>query len=300
MNCPRCQEQNPAGYRFCQSCGVRLAHACSSCGTAVPTGARFCGACGAKSPSLEVPRFTSPKAYTPQHLAEHILTARAALEGERKQVSVLFADVKGTMELLAERDPEESGPLIYPVLELMAEAVHRYGGTVSQMMNDGILALFGAPLALEDHAVRACYSAVRMRDAVRRYSDRLRGSHGLDMKIRVGINSGEVLVRSIGTDLQMDYTAVGQTTHLAARMEQIAPGGTIRITADTLRLAEGYVAVTPLGPVPVKGLNAPVDVFELTEALGEHARFQVSARRGLSRFVGRAKEMETLEGALAE
>ncbi len=239
-------------------------------------------------------------AYTPPHPAEHILTSTAALEGERKQVTVLFADLKGSMELIAEQDPEEAGPLLDPVFELMMEAVHRYQGTVNQVMSDGIMALFGAPLALEDHAVRACYAALRMRDAVRRYSDTLRGSRGVEVQIRVGVNSGEVLVRSIGSDLHMDYTAVGQTTHLAARMEQLAPPGSIRITADTLRLAEGYVTVTTLGLVPVKGLTAPIEVHELTGAVGAHARFQVSSRRGLSRFVGRAQEMETLVVALGE
>jgi class 3 adenylate cyclase/tetratricopeptide (TPR) repeat protein len=267
----------------------------------MPADAKFCGSCGAKTSShQDARRFASPEAYTPRHIAEHILTSRTALEGERKQVTVLFADLKGSMELLAERDPEEAGPLLDPVLELMMEAVHRYEGTVNQVMSDGIMALFGAPLALEDHAVRACYAALRMRDAVRRYSDALRGSHGVEVQIRVGINSGEVLVRSIRNDLHMDYTAVGQTTHLAARMEQLAPPGSIRITAEALGLAEGYVTVSTLGLVPVKGLSAPIEVYELTGAVGAHARFQVSARRGLSRFVGRTKEMETLGAALGE
>ncbi|HYB43153.1 MAG TPA: AAA family ATPase, partial [Candidatus Methylomirabilis sp.] len=266
----------------------------------MPAAARFCPSCGAPASDLETSRFPSPTAYTPRHLAEHILTSRSSLAGERKQVTVLFADLKGSMELLAERDPEEAGPLLDPVLELMMEAVHHYEGTVNQKMSDGIMALFGAPLALEDHAVRACYAALRMRDAVRRYSDGLRTSHGVEVQIRVGVNSGEVLVRSIGNDLHMDYTAVGQTTHLAARMEQLAPPGTIRLTGDTLRLAEGYIAVTGLGLVPVKGLSAPVEVYELAGAVTAHARFQVAARRGLSRFVGRAQEMGTLEMALGE
>jgi len=300
VKCPRCREENSSGSRFCQSCGVRLAQACATCGAAVPVGAAFCGSCGAKAAGQAAPRFASPEAYTPRHLAEYILTSRTVLEGERKQVTVLFADVKGSMELLAERDPEEAGPLLDPVLELMMEAVHRYEGTVNQVMSDGIMALFGAPLALEDHAIRACYAALRMRDAVRRYSNVLRRSHGVEVQIRVGVNSGDVLVRSIGSDLHMDYTAVGQTTHLAARMEQLAPPGSIRVTADTLGLAEGYVTVNALGLVPVKGLGAPVEVYELTGAVGAHARFQVSARRGLSRFVGRAQEMDVLGVALGE
>ena len=226
--------------------------------------------------------------------------SKAALEGERKHVTVLFADLKGSMELLADRDAEEARTILDPVLERMMDAVHHYEGTVSQVMGDGLMALFGAPLAHEDHAVRACYAALRMQEVVRHYSDELRGSHGVEVQIRVGVNSGEVLVRSIGNDLQMNYTAVGQTTHLAARMEELAPPGSIRITADTLRLAEGYVTVSTLGLVPVKGLSAPVEVYELTGAVGAHARFQVSARRGLSRFVGRAQEMETLRAALGE
>ena len=300
MNCPRCREDNPPGSRFCQRCGVRLATPCATCGASVHAGARFCGSCGAKAPDPGAARFAAPEAYTPRHLAEQILTSRAVLEGERKQVTVLFADLKGSMELLAERDPEEVGPLLDPVLELMTEAVHRYEGTVNQIMNDGIMALFGAPLALEDHAVRACYAALRMREAARRYSDELRGAHGVEVQIRVGINSGEVLVRSISNDLHMDYTAVGQTTHLAARMEQLAPPGSIRVTADTLRLAEGYVTVSSLGRVPVKGLAEPVEVYDLTGAVGAHARFQVSARRGLSRFVGRAGELDVLTLALGQ
>src|SRR5262245_23730100 len=300
MHCPRCREANPVGSRFCQSCGIRLTQVCRSCGAALPANARFCSSCGAKAADQEAPRFTPPEAYTPRHIVEHILTSKAALEGERKQVTVLFADLKGSMELLAERDPEEAGPLLEPVLELMMEAIHRYEGMVNQKMSDGIMALFGAPLALEDHAVRACYAALRMRDDVRRYSHELRRMHGVEVQIRVGVNSGEVLVRSISTDLHMDYTAVGQTTHLAARMEQLSPPGSIRITADTLALAEGYVTVTALGPVPVKGLGAPVEIYELSGAVGAHARFQVSARRGLSRFVGRSQEIEALGDALGE
>jgi class 3 adenylate cyclase len=206
----------------------------------------------------------SPDSYTPKHLAEKILTSKAALEGERKQVTVLFADLKGSMELLADRDPEEARKILDPVLERMMEAVHNYEGTVNQVMGDGIMALFGAPLAHEDHAVRGCYAALRMQETVRRYAEEARRAHGVELQIRVGLNSGEVVVRSIGSDLRMDYTAVGQTTHLAARMEQLAPPGSVRLTPETLRLAEGYVAVRSLGPIPVKGLSDPVEIFELT------------------------------------
>src|SRR6266446_3274155 len=172
----------------------------------------------------------APRTYTPAYLAEQILTSRSALEGERKQVTVLFADLKGSMELLAERDPEEARQLLDPVLERLMAAVHRYEGTVNQVMGDGIMALFGAPLAHEDHAVRACYAALAMQEAVWHYGAALRRSQGLDVQIRVGLHSGEVVVRAIGNDLHMDYSAIGQTTHLAARMEQLATPGSIRLT----------------------------------------------------------------------
>jgi class 3 adenylate cyclase/tetratricopeptide (TPR) repeat protein len=238
-----------------------------------------------------------PRAYTPNHLAEKILTSKAALEGERKQVTVLFADLKGSMELLADRDPEEARKLLDPVLEHMMEAVHRYEGTVNQVMGDGIMALFGAPLAHEDHAVRACYAALRMQESVKGYAEEVRRSHGAVVKIRVGLNSGEVVVRAIGSDLHMDYTAVGQTTHLAARMEQIADPGAIVITPDTLALAEGYVEVKPLGLVPVKGRPDAVEVFEVTGAGPARTRLEAIARRGLTQFVGRNIDLEQLRRA---
>ncbi len=300
MKCPRCQYENPPGSNFCLGCGRRLGVTCGACGNDLPTGSRFCNKCG--TPATGGPaghaRFTSPESYTPQHLAEKILTSKSALEGERKQVTVLFADLKGSMELLADRDPEEARKILDPVLELMMEAVHRYEGTVNQVMGDGIMALYGAPLAHEDHAVRACYSALRMQDTVRRHSEGLRRSHGLEVQIRVGLNSGEVVVRSIGSDLRMDYSAVGQTTHLAARMEQLAGPGSIRLTAGTLGLAEGFVQVSSLGPVPVRGLGEPVEVYELVGAGAARTRLQVAARRGLSRFVGRDAETEQLRAAL--
>src|SRR5262249_49305874 len=189
--------------------------------------------CAAPLRGAEGVRFAAPNAYTPKHLAEKILTSRTALEGERKQVTVLFADLKGSMELLADRDPEEARKMLDPVLEHMMDAVHRYEGTVNQVMGDGIMALFGAPLAHEDHAVRACYAALRMQQAVARYADDLRQREGVNVQIRVGLNSGEVVVRTIGSDLHMDYTAVGQTTHLAARMEQLARAGTTLVTGSS-------------------------------------------------------------------
>ena len=299
MKCPRCQQENPPQAKFCLECATPLALRCTNCGTQLPAGAKFCFECATPvgAPG-SAPKFASPETYTPKHLAEKILTSKAALEGERKQVTVLFADLKGSMELLADRDPEEARKILDPVLEQMMEAVHRYEGTVNQVMGDGIMALFGAPLAHEDHAVRACYAALRMRESLRRYADDTRRLHGVEVQIRVGLNSGEVVVRSVGSDLRMDYTAVGQTTHLAARMEQLAPPGTVRLTAETVRLAEGYVEVRSLGPIPVKGLADAVELFELTGAGQARTRLQAAALRGLTRFVGRDAEVEHLRRVL--
>src|SRR5256712_3583232 len=226
-----------------------------------------------------------PLAYTPPYLAEKILTSRTALEGERKLVTVLFADLKGSMELLADRDPEEARQLLDPVLERMMAAVHRYEGTVNQVMGDGIMALFGAPIAHEDHALRACYAALAMQDTMRRYSVEVRRTHGVEVQIRVGLNSGEVVVRAISNDLHMDYTAVGQTTHLAARMEQLAPPGSIRLTALTLRLVEGLVQVQALGPIPVKGPAGPGVAFDPLGAGALRAPLQRAATAGAPRSV---------------
>jgi class 3 adenylate cyclase/tetratricopeptide (TPR) repeat protein len=241
-----------------------------------------------------------PLSYTPTHLAEKILMSKGALEGERKQVTVLFADLKGSLELLADRDPEEARALLDPVLDRMMTAVHRYEGTVNQVLGDGIMALFGAPLAHEDHAARACYAALAMQTAIGHYAEEVRRGHGIALQIRVGLNSGEVVVRAIGNDLHMDYSAIGETTHLAARMEQLATPGCILLTAETLRLAEGLVQVKSLGPVPVKGLAGPVEVFELTGSGPTRTRLQALAARGLTRFVGRQAELESLRQAQAQ
>src|ERR1700675_3310301 len=300
MNCPRCEQQAPSDAAFCPKCGAKLTRACPQCGAANAPDDNFCRKCGmqlAATAAAAAMRFAAPQSYTPKHLAEKILTSKSALEGERKQVTVLFADLKGSMELLADRDPEEARKLLDPVLERIMEAVHRYEGTVNQVMGDGIMALFGAPLAHEDHAVRACYAALRMQESVKRYSEEVRRAAGTPISIRVVLNSGEVVVRSIGSDLHMDYTAVGQTTHVAARMEQAALPGSILIAADTMRLAEGHVVVKPLGPIQMKGLAQPLEVYEAVAAV-TRTRFQATVSRGLSRFVGRDAELEDLRQSL--
>ena len=237
----------------------------------------------------------APLAYTPAHLTEKILQARPSLEGERKQVTVLFADLKGSMELLADRDPEEARQLLDPVLERMMAAVHRYEGTVNQVMGDGIMALFGAPIAHEDHAVRACYAALAMQAAMRRYSDEVRRTHGVPVQIRVGLNAGEVVVRAIGNDLHMDYSAMGQTTHLAARMEQLAMPGSILLTPATLRLVGGLCAgQRRWDRCRSRGWRSRWRCLSWSGPVRVRRRLQAAAARGLTRFVGRQTELEAL------
>ena len=271
MRCPGCHQDNPDIARFCSGCGTKLTAAALA---------------------------AAPQAYTPAHLAAKILASRASMIGERKQVTVLFADLKGSMELLADRDPEEARRLLDAVLERMFEAVYRYEGYVNQVMGDGIMALFGAPLAHEDHAVRACYAALRMQETVGRYAEQIQKTEGVSVKIRVGLNSGEVVVRSIGNDAHPDYSAVGQTTHLAARMEQMADPGTILIAPSTLRLAEGAVQVTSLGTRPVRGLDAPVEVSELVGGAPARSKLRAADVQQLSRFIGRMEELERLHALL--
>src|SRR5215471_11370489 len=213
MTCPRCRTVNPPEARFCLECATPLLSRCSSCGAPLIAAAKSCVICAhpVARAREQASRFDVPATYTPGHLAETILNSKASLEGERKQATVLFADLKGSMELLVDRDPEEARQILDPVLEHMMEAVHWYEGTVNQVMGDGIMALFGAPVAHEDHAVRACYAALRMQEVVRSYSDELRRAQGVEVQICVGINSGDVVVRSIGSDLRVDYTAIGQT-----------------------------------------------------------------------------------------
>ena len=256
------------------------------------------------APATHEPAAPSTTAYAgppiPSYLAEKILTARSTLEGERKQVTVLFADIKDSTELIRELDPEEAQNLLDPALHLMMETVHRFEGTVNQVLGDGIMALFGAPIAHEDHALRACYAALAMQAAMQNYTERVRRTQGIEMRIRVGLNSGEVVVRTIGNDLHMDYSAVGHTTHLAARMEQLATPGSIRVSSATLRLVEGLVQVNALGPIPIKGMLEAVEVFELTGASAIKRRLQAAVARGLTTFIGRDTEIDALRQALAQ
>ncbi len=300
MRCSACSTENPPQAKFCLECGAPLARRCSACGTLLPDVAKFCLECGQAIPAAGVAPTPSiaPQTYTPQHLAAKILAGRDALTGERKQVTVLFADVVGSTELIHGRDPEDAQRLLDGAVERMMGAIHRYEGTVSRLMGDGLMAMFGAPVAHEDHAVRACYAALAMLEAVQTYANEARQSHGEALQIRMGLNSGEVIVRLISDDLHMDYTAMGETVHLASRMESLARPGTAVLTPTTLALVEGYVQVQSLGPMPVRGLAEPIDTYRLVGAGQAQTRLQASAARGLTRFVGRQREIEAVETAL--
>src|SRR5262245_15341417 len=270
---------------------------CAACGQANPPGSRFCNACGAALASAAVAERGRPA--TPAHLAERILSGRASLEGERKQVTVLFADVKGSMDLAEQVDAEEWHAILDRFFQLLAEGVHRFEGTVNQYTGDGIMALFGAPIAHEDHPQRACYAALHLREALSHYAEELKRTQGLGFAVRMGINSGEVVVGTIGDDLRMDYTAQGHTVGLAARMEQLAGADRVYLTEHTAALASGYFRLRDLGPFTLKGVRDPLRVYELESTGSLRTKLDVSRARGFSRFVGREEETATLEAALA-
>lgn len=303
MRCAACDADNPSTAKFCNACGERLGVACSRCGHINSAGSRYCIDCGGQLGAVArggraEQRPGAPSTYTPPHLVEKIRASRSAVEGERKQVTVLFADIKGSTELIRALDTEEAQQLLDGTVKVMMDAVHRYEGTVCQVSGDGIMALFGAPIAHEDHALRACYAAVALQDGMRRYAEQARRTHGALVDARVGLNSGEVVVRLIRDDLHMDYSAMGQTVHLASRLEQLAREGTSLLTAETLALVEGYVQVQSVGPVPIKGLDRPIELFELVGTGLARTRLQALAARGLTRFVGRQSELATIHAAL--
>ena len=307
MRCPNCGFENPDGLKFCNECGAPLRiPRCPSVGLTIrrhgPSSAANAGRTSAASqPQRPMARPHAPLSYTPAYLAEKILTSKAALEGERKQVTVLFADLKGSMELLADRDPEDARQLLDPVLERMMAAVHRYEGTVNQVMGDGIMALFGAPIAHEDHAVRACYAALRhagsrAANTVRRCA----APTASPVHIRVGLNSGEVVVRAIGNDLHMDYSAIGQTTHLAARMEQTGHAG--QHPADGRDPAAGRgpgAGQRPGAGARSRACRSRWRCLSWSAPVRVRQRLQAAAARGLTRFVGRETELAALAQALA-
>jgi adenylate cyclase len=304
MECPRCQRQNPQENAFCGGCGAPLARRCPACGRESPPENAFCGSCGERIEAPSAPAALSgpdrsPRDYTPRHLADKILQSRSALEGERKQVTVLFADVKGSMQLAEAVDAEQWHRILDRFFQILADGVHRFEGTVNQYTGDGIMALFGAPIAHEDHAQRACYAALQLREALERHARELKREQGLAFIVRMGIHSGEVVVGKIGDDLRMDYTAQGQTVGLAARMQELASPGTCYLTGHTAELVSGYFELEDLGEFKIRGVGEPVPVAQLRGAGQLRTRFDLSRARGLTRFVGRGDDLQMLESALA-
>ncbi len=303
MRCESCGHDNPPDAAFCEECGVAVEIPCPHCGQQQRAGTKFCRRCGHRlAGAPESPPASpgpSPRAYTPRHLVDRILTSRSALEGERKQVTVLFCDIVESSGLAERLGPESMHQLLDRALRLMAEAVHRYEGAVNQFLGDGLMALFGAPLALEEHALRAVQAALAIRETISGYSEQLRRDNGLEVRLRMGLNTGLVVVGRIGDDLRMDYTAVGDTTNLAARMQTLAEPGAIVVTASTHRLVEGYMRSEPLGPVHVKGRSEPISAYRVIGRKRAQSRMELAAERGLTRLVGRERELGLLHDRLA-
>src|SRR2546425_414503 len=300
MQCLRCQTQNRPGAQFCRQCGAGLSALCPRCNAAQEPGSRFCDACGADLAGTPASAHAvtsappAPAAYTPKHLAEKILTSRSALEGERKQVTVLFVDVSGFTSMSEGLDPEDVHRLMTRAFELMLGEVHRYEGTVNQFLGDGIMALFGAPIAHEDHAQRAVHAALGIRKALDDYQEELQRKRWMSFQVRQGLNTGLVVVGSIGTDLRMDYTAVGDTTNVAARLQQAADRGRIVVSDGTYRLGEGYLYTPERAPLTLKGKSEPLKAWEVIATREGRTRLDVEAERGLTPYIARERELRLL------
>ena len=300
MKCPKCQFDNREDAKFCKECGSKLELTCPGCGNAYTPGTKFCDECGQSLVEVKETLtidFTEPQSYTPKFLADKILTTRSSIEGERKVVTVLFADVASYTSMAEKLDPEEVHEIMDGCFQILMDEIHRYEGTINQFTGDGVMALFGAPLAHEDHAQRACHAALAIQRAVAEYGERIEKEHGVDFKLRIGLNSGPVIVGSIGDDLRMDYTAVGDTTNLASRMESMAKPGTTLVTAYSHKLARDFFQFEPMGRVQVKGKEEPVEAYVLLEATAVETRIEASAAKGLTKLVGRGREMGTIKEA---
>src|SRR5437899_2228850 len=317
MLCAACRHDNPDRAKFCLECGARLAPSCPQCGTELPPGAKFCLECGhrmappeaAATPAAGLVPASAPSAapdlgtrlvsYTPKHLAEKILKSRSALEGERRQVTVLFADLAGFTTLAERLDPEEVHRIIERCFELITAEVHRFEGTINQYTGDGVMALFGAPIAHEDAPRRAVHAALGIQRALQDYSRELEATGGPAIRMRIGLNTGPVVVGRIGDDLRMDYTAVGDTTNLAARMQQSARPGSVRVSEPTHKAVAGFFETLDLEEIPVKG-HAPVRAFEILRTRGRRTRLDVAVERGLTPLVGRSRELGVLTELYAQ
>jgi class 3 adenylate cyclase/tetratricopeptide (TPR) repeat protein len=297
MKCQNCQSENRDSRKFCAECGAKLALICPKCGSENLLIEKFCGECGydlRQSKEAVKIDYSQPQSYTPKHLADKILNTRSTLEGERKVVTVLFADVAGFTSLSEKLEPEEVHQIMEGCLRILMDEIHKYEGTINQFTGDGVMALFGAPLAHEDHAQRACYAALAIQKDLAEYSEKVQRDYGQEFRMRIGLNSGPVVVGSIGDDLHMDYTAIGDTINLASRMEGLDQPGTVLLSKDTQRLVKDYFDLNPIGPLEVKGKEEPQEAFELVKAEGAATRLEASMARGLTRFVGRENSMALL------
>jgi len=296
MKCPECKYDNPVGNKFCGQCGGKLILPCLKCGCENHSGNKYCDACGsANKKSLDSPPVAYPElqSYTPKYMANEILNTRTAIEGERKSVTVLFADVADSTAMFEDIDPEDVHEIMNGCFEIMLDKIHSYEGTVNQFRGDGAMALFGAPLALEDHYRRACHSALEIQKAIKRYNGQLNKKYGIDLKMRIGLNSGPVVVGSIGNNLRMDYTADGDTTNLASRIESSAKPGAILVSENTYKQACQYFRFNTFGKIKVKGKTTPLEAYELVDTI---ERLKVDLDRQIvSELVGRKKELNTLE-----
>ena len=300
MKCPDCQFENPDVQKFCGKCGSKLEKVCQKCGYNNPPQYRFCGDCGhdlKESKEIVPVYYSAPQSYTPKLLTEKILTTRSSIEGERKLVTVFFADVANYTAISEKLDPEEVHQIMDGAFKILMDEIHKFEGTINQFTGDGVMALFGAPLAHEDHARRACHAALSIQKAIRGYGVIISREYGVDFKMRIGLNSGLVVVGSIGDDLRMDYTAVGDTTNLAARMESMARPDTVLISGNTHRLVRDFFEFKSLGEEAVKGKEKPQEAFELIKTGAAETRIDASVARGLTGFVGRADPMATLKEA---
>jgi class 3 adenylate cyclase/tetratricopeptide (TPR) repeat protein len=305
MKCRKCEFENPPGMKFCGECGTKLEAVCPNCEASNPPEFKFCGECGhnlASPPDTAPPKDLSfdeklakIQKYLPGGLTEKILSQRDRIEGERRHVTIMFVDMKGFTPLTVKLGPEETFSLMDKVFELIIHKVHEYEGTVNEMRGDGVLAFFGAPIALEDAPQRAIRSSLAIHRELTRFNDKLKSEKNIPpVLVRIGINSGPVVVGTVGNDLRVQFTAVGDTINMAARMEQLAEPGTTYVTQDTFRLTEGYFRFEALGDKPVKGKEKPLGVYRVIATSTRRTRFDVSAERGLSRFVGRERELDLL------
>jgi class 3 adenylate cyclase len=298
MQCPKCQFENREGAKFCSECGHHFAVICPECGTKVRDSSKFCDECGyaffrskTETPQID---FSNPQTYTPKYIAEKILTTRNSVEGERKLVTVLFADLANFTSISEMLNPEEVHSMMNDFFKMLMDEIHKYEGTINQFTGDGIMSLFGAPMAHEDHASRACYSAIAIQKRMIELSNKLKNTMGIDLRLRIGLNTGPVVVGSIGDDLRMDYTALGDTTNLAARLQQYAEPGQTYMSESIYKIVKNHFSVECLGKLQVKGKRKPISAYRLKRARGIKTLMDIHAEKNFSPIIGRSEELKHL------